>query len=372
MKNSQEDIRMMKPIVIEEAELAKVDQALLEQKTGGVDTRLLNPDHKIFKVLVDKQALIYIPRGKDGKIIFEKAPQVKFNTIGPYGRTLRLTDGIAGLEQYGISGHTKVNEAIQECYDLSNQLVRNAIISEGGNPDEKMSAEAYRALLVRHAIPDRAINKLKNDNVVFPVVLINTEEDNVAQPIFKDMVIGGQTIKIPEYEVFWMTMTEKRFEENFSPDQIDYIDGDLGGTFLRFSYMLTAADKAEKDQSKRNLAAGKAFRVATREGSTIFGEMHQTVMKVLDKLVEKEGYTKAGIRTSLDEFALYSDETINSLVDQAMVDTRAHLARLRGAAGVNPATAGAAPVAAAAATSTAGATAAPEVTELPNLDLDLI
>lgn len=308
---------MLKPLVIEGSALETVNGALANQKIGSADTRLLNKDQQIWKIKPDATALVYIPRDAQGNIIFESAPQLDLRGLGQYGRSIRLTDGISGLEAYGISGTTNAAQAVSECYELHRLLVNQAMVAEGLDPSKNISTDEYRRLLVQYSIPERAVQYAKIPLVAFPIIEIKVD-DQTQMPV----VSNGNLVT----ETFWMLMSQKRFDENFSKDLHDYTTETIAGNFLRFSYLLSQQD-ANKDDSERNMAAGKAFRVALRGGASLFGGAEQAdeVRKYLDNLAAREGYTKEAIRTSLDSFALYTDEDVNAAIDKAMLETRARL-----------------------------------------------
>ena len=314
-ESTKMNISSLKPIQIDTADaLAKVEQATKNQSLRTSTPRTFDPNFPLFSFTTNDKHLVYIPNffteDEEGKkeLITEKA-YVHAIQKGRQFMQLRATHGLQGLEEYGISGNSPLNEATQTCWELYNLKYKAHAASQGIDPSDD-KGEVLKPKRVE--LLGQRVVKDADLKIYFPIAVIETEKDpktgiNTFKPV-PDTETG-----MPKFQLMWIEVSETQWNDKWVKvlDSLD--DGDsLAGQLLSLNYKFTDNLSAEKNARRDS---GKALTINIRP----VNDDWKAFFAMVDE--KAKDWTPAKARETIIAASLLSDEQQQAIVDDVMQDT---------------------------------------------------
>ncbi|PGF05321.1 hypothetical protein [Bacillus toyonensis] len=320
------NISKLKPIQLDSAEqFQAVENAVKTQSISTSVPRVFDENFPIFRFEANNKHLVYVPNffetDEDGnKQLIREVAYVHSVTNGRAFSQYRSTQGLKGLEEYGISGNSPLMTATQECWELYNIKYKKVAEQLGVDPNDD-KGEVLKPkrieLLNQRAIKDPDLK------YYFPIVVFETEKDaktglNSFEWITHEVEGVG---KIPKYKIFWMEVSENSWK-NIWAKLADSMDtGDcVAGKLLSLNYNFT--DDPSKEKNLRR-DSGKNLQINIRQ----IKPQDVEFFGYLDKQAEE--WTKQKARDTIIACALLTDEQQQEIVDEAMAETRLELNMLK-------------------------------------------
>lgn len=318
-------ITKMQPIKVESQEaLERVEKATKQQEMGGGSPRTFDPNFPLFRFETNNKHLIYVPNffdeDEDGnKTLRMEAAYVHPVQKGRQFMQLRSTQGMAGLEEYGISGESPLNDAVQAGWELYNlkykQVAESMGIDPSNDPGEVLKPKRLE-LLNQRTVKDADLR------YYFPIVVFETEKDSkTGVSNFKYVYEEVDGVKMPKYEIMWMDVSESQWQDKWIKTMDSLDDGDsIAGKKLSLNYNFTNDLSNEKNPRRDS---GKALAINIRQTA----ENEVEFFKYLDEQAKE--WTPAKARETIIACALLTDEQQQEIVDDVMQDTYMELNALK-------------------------------------------
>lgn len=328
------NISKIKPIKIESQEaLEQVEKATKSQSLSTSVPRTFDANYPMFSFETNNKHLVYVPNfytvDEEGKkhLVMESA-YVHPVVNGRQFMYLRSTQGLQGLEEFGISGDSPLMQATQECWELYNlkyKQVAEAMGVDPANDTGEVLKPKRIELLNQRVVKDPVLHHY------FPIVVFETEKDpKTGLNTFKFVV--DQKTKVPKFKICWMDVSESQWKEKWSKvlDSLD--DGEtIAGQLLSLNYNFTTDISKEKNPRRDS---GRALNINVRP----VNDNLKSFFAELDKLAKD--WTPAKAREVIIACALFSDDEQREIVDSVMQETRMELNALKamqlGVSGAKP------------------------------------
>ena len=320
------NISKLKPIQLEsEDQFKAVENAVKTQSISTSVPRVFDENFPIFRFEANNKHLVYVPNffevDEDGnKQLVRETAYVHSVTNGRAFSQYRSTQGLKGLEEYGISGNSPLMTATQECWELYNIKYKKVAEQLGVDPNDD-KGEVLKPkrieLLNQRAIKDPDVK------YYFPIVVFETEKDAKTGLNSFDWITheveGVGTL--PKYKIFWMEVSENSWK-NIWAKLADSMDtGDcVAGKLLSLNYNFT--DDPSKEKNLRR-DSGKNLQINIRQ----IKPQDVEFFAYLDE--QAKDWTKQKARDTIIACALLTDEQQQEIVDEAMAETRLELNMLK-------------------------------------------
>lgn len=309
------NISQLKPIQVSTPEaMQKIEKATQNQSLRTTTPRTYDPNFPLFSFTTNDKHLVYIPnfftQDEDGnkELVTEKA-YVHAIQKGRQFMQLRSTHGLQGLEEYGISGNSPLNEAVQACWELYNLKYKAHAQNQGIDPDDD-KGEVLKPkrveLLGQRTVKDADLK------IYFPIAVIETEKDSkTGLNTFKP--VPDPTTGMPKYQLMWIEVSETQWNDKWVKVKDSLDDGEsLAGQLLSLNYHFSENLSAEKNARRDS---GKALTINIRP----VNEDWKAFFSVVDE--KAVDWTPAKARETIIAASLLSDEQQQAIVDDAMQDT---------------------------------------------------
>ncbi|PHE64201.1 hypothetical protein COF68_04975 [Bacillus toyonensis] len=317
------NISKLQPIKLDSQEaLAKVEKATQNQTLSTAAPRTFDPNFPMFRFETNNKHLVYIPNfyttDDDGnKHLIRESAWIHSVTKGRQFMALRSTQGLQGLDEYGISGDSPLMKATQENWELYNikyKQVAQAMGIDPANDVGEVLKPKRQELLSQRVVKDPDLKHY------FPIVVFETSKDTKTGINTLNWVIDEQT-KAPKYKIFWMEVSENTWKEKWDKVMDSLDDGDcLAGKLVSLNYNFTEDISSEKNPRRDS---GKALQINIRNMKPEEADFY----KHLDEQAKE--WTKDKAREVIIACALLTDEQQQEIVDEVMQDVRLELAQLK-------------------------------------------
>lgn len=319
------NIKKLEPIKAESQEsLDRINQATQSQSVSNAQPRTLDPNHKLFRFVTNDKHLVYVPNfytedEEGNKSLQVEAPYVHAVNYGRQFMQFRATQGMQGLEEFGISGNSPLFEAVQEGWELYN--LKYKMVAEQMNVDPNNDVGDVLKPKRQELLNERVVKDAdaSNRRYYFPIVLFETKKDAKTGLNTFEWVLGDDDM--PKYEIQWMDVSQSQWDEKWAKlaDSLD--DGDcVAGKLLSLNYHFTDDISSEKNPRRDS---GRNLNINIRPQKT----EHAEFFKYLDGVAKD--YTPAKAREVIVACALLSDEQQQGIVDEVMQESRMELASLK-------------------------------------------
>ena len=312
-------MRKLTPIMFSEEESVAIQEQLGVQEVQRGTPKSLDPiNFPVFTVPVNKKVLVYVPnhtvQDADGvDRLRMDMPLIHSVTVGRQFLSYRCTSGLVN-ENHGLDGSCPLCIGKDDPWDLAYKIIDQKCKVQGLDPKDTDNADvkAIRSA----AFSDRAV-KDASRHYTFPIVVFDTLNDD-----------GKTLIKDEEgnlkYTIYWYDCSENTWEDKW----VKVLEGmedeptHPGGRFFMLNYIYKT--KPNEQPNARDAARNVTISARTVSGS-------EKLREYLDKQTEEWTPVKAQ-RTVLANI-IYSNEDLQSVADEALVNTRSLLALYEGVEG---------------------------------------
>lgn len=300
---------IMQPVKLPADKTKAVTEALNKQDMKRKTPKSIDENFPLWETLINDAALVYIPNvtttTESGQVVFDKGIAHTYAIkIGNQFLEMRSTQGLSGLDEYGISGQDPLQEAQSVNWDLYNLKVDAKAAELQVEP--KSDLEAMKTF--RRQVLDQFTVKQANLYYYFPIVEIKTNKgEDGTHDVRKIYTDGEGQISAKPY---FFKVSEASYIKKFKPIEDTLMEGDtLGGKFYRFAY-ITGKETSELSNPKRD--SGLAFTVTKLD----LGENGAKIATALDaKVVE---FTEEKAREVIISLMITDDAVHQDVADQAV------------------------------------------------------
>jgi hypothetical protein len=313
-------ISKLKPIKVDASALEKVEQATKEQSISSASPRTFDPNYPMFRFETNNRHLVYVPNfyeEVDGrKELLRETAFVHSINKGRQFMQLRSTQGLAGLEELGISGESPLYEAVQECWELYNLKYKQFARAMGIDPNDDKGDVLKNK---RQELLSQRVIKDPDKHHYFPIVVFETTKDQSGLNTFQYVL---DEKGIPKYQICWMDVSDAQWNEKWEKLRDSFEDEKdcVAGKLLVLNYHFSKDINKEKNPRRDS---GKALQISVRVPS----EQEKELFKYLDE--QAKDWTPAKAREVIVACALLSDEQQREIVDELMQETRMELDQLK-------------------------------------------
>lgn len=314
------NLSSLKPVKLSEEQSQMVTKAVEKQDLSKRAIKSLDEENfPLWETLVNDKALIYIPNftttnPETGKIELNIESAFIYNIHFSHRyMDVRSTQGLAGLEEMGISGSDPLEEAVQVNWELYNEklAIKAAELGLDARSDDT-TIKSYRRTLL-----DNFTVRPASEYYYFPIIHIETEKDE--NGVHNPRAILQRDGKIVAKPYFYR-ISKNQFEKQFLPIIDTLEEGQtLGGQFYIFSY-ITGKKTEELSNPKRD--SGLAF-TPTLSPMSSFTEDKR---KQLDALATD--FTREKLREVIVSCLLLTDEQHAEIAKEAKLPVKAELETL--------------------------------------------